>query len=1227
MSAEVGLWVAASAAWWAMLACGIAFWHWRWAPRSTEARHAIFAVAILAGACAPLFPRWGDGLIRVPNEAAPPTAASFVQDHPSAAPATPAAWEPMPATTTRNSTELATRSMPVEAQTRTFSFSIPWMWLIVGVWAAGFSLHAARLAVAARVHRRWRNEAQPLPATEHVLFEQCLTALDVRRRVQAGIHEHAPTPLVLCGWRPLVLAPTGWLARPIAEKRAAWRHELSHVRRRDDWWRLLSETLRTVWWWHPGVHWLLARREFEAELLSDEAAASTDCPPRDLARLLIEACQESPPTYAHPAASFAAFRSLKRRVARLATAESLEELRRPAPRGLRAFSMVGAVLLVFAGSMRLVAASQMPPTPLPPAADKAVAVSATQNVAKIVVKLVDADTGELLKHAHWQWGLANPEKKNEFIWGNRGQHNSRADGTFEMTFDLGHGSRWVRFVAQAAGYDPVETVEEVPSPTPDLISRTVKLRRGPSITGTLRDHGGRPVANGWVFFIPAGHKTRIVGGIPGGHTEERPGAVSRDHAVAEVRTDANGRFALPAGTSGKLAASTDLVDLWPFSLPKSGDSAELTMPAPGYVAIDLSYWYIDHEFQEGKETFSSDTEDPNQCWILVYRLGRGDPLWDAFDDYRRVLFAFAKNARAPLTKGVTVGAVHEGQWVEPITGVGLNRNLTTKVNVPLPPGTYSIQRLRAGAGGFAPIDDTTVTVTAGGTTPLGWARGDGAAVRGAVKMPGNVKFVQKAGEAARELDWTVPQWQFVVIRSADGKVRDAAKIHKDGGFFVATHLEPGRYRAETVISLPSDGLDRGGLAAPPPEVHGSQEFVVPEPLKNPAGSPPVEVEVKLQLQGKRVSIADANAAKPTAVVRAIKDRTMEVADRDPPVAGSMVKVSGKVGLPTGLLFRRQVAKVAVIGPNPRPVGFKGVSVDPVDGRVVEELSWKHVKRIDVHFKANDGRDFSTFVKADESGGFAIPISLPPGGYQVDAAAILDLDDADQDRFHEPDADLHASTELIRVKPGDTESITVALKLHAAGFSRRLREDDPAKRRATFSGKLTHGGKPVAGVKVLLYGGIATRWEIARTETDANGSYGFENLAGSVTSDGKESSYYIGVQFVHPSLVPADGKSWRDVTVSTKPGTAEKLNLELADGGFIEGNARRNVGIRMYIPAKAGVRRGSTLFHAYASADAQGRFHSPPLFPGQYFVEENAGDYPLVGEVKVEAGKTTTVGGK
>ena len=125
-----------------------------------------------------------------------------------------------------------------------------------------------------------------------------------------------------------------------------------------------------------------------------------------------------------------------------------------------------------------------------------------------------------------------------------------------------------------------------------------------------------------------------------------------------------------------------------------------------------------------------------------------------------------------------------------------------------------------------------------------------------------------------------------------------------------------------------------------------------------------------------------------------------------------------------------------------------------------------------------------------------------------------------------------------------------------------------------------------------------------------------------------------MQIEHPRLVPADGKSWRDITVSVKPGTIETLDLSLTEGGYIEGRLRGADGsprtkapLRMYIPVKPGERRGPTLFHAYATTDERGEFRSPPLFPGKYFIEENASNYPLLGEVVVEAGKTASLPNK
>jgi hypothetical protein len=630
------------------------------------------------------------------------------------------------------------------------------------------------------------------------------------------------------------------------------------------------------------------------------------------------------------------------------------------------------------------------------------------------------------------------------------------------------------------------------------------------------------------------------------------------------------------------------------------------MPKPAHLTIDLAYWYLDAP-RNGAPKVSSDSDDPNQCWILVNRLGTRDPLVDAID-YHRVMCLFTGVQEAKVAKGVSVGAVEKVARREAIPGDGHNRRTATTIRLALPPGRYSLQRLRAGAGAYAPIDRTTVDIKAGGEASLVWKRSEGAAVRGRVRLPESAAFVRSPGEAPRKLDWSVPNMAFVVLRSADGVVRDAAKIRPDGSFFLAAHLEPGAYKAEALVILPPSDKISTGLVGPPPDLEGSQDFVIAAPPQNASGAGPVNVEVTMKPRGERIVAADVAPAGPT--------------------------LSGTVELPTGLLFRRQVKKPDVVGPNPRPIGFKGLSVDPDDGRVVEELGWKHIQHVDVFVKANDGREFKLYTKVKDGGDFAFDQPLPSGGYQVDAAAILEPDDDARSRPGEPRPDLNAATVLIRVNPGYRSPIRVALTLHAAPFTHRLRHEVPAQRMPELRGTLTHKGNPVRDAKVVLNGGLATRWKIAEAATDAAGKYRFENVASSVVSSGEVASHYVGVQIEHPRLVPADGKSWRDVTISLKPGTVETLDLSLTEGGFIEGrlraadrSPRTKAPLRMYIPVKVGERRGATLFHAYATTDERGKFRSPPLFPGRYFVEENARDYPLLGEVVVEAGDTATLPNK
>lgn len=467
------------------------------------------------------------------------------------------------------------------------------------------------------------------------------------------------------------------------------------------------------------------------------------------------------------------------------------------------------------------------------------------NYVTVVGQLLDDATGQPIEKAGWEWGQADPKKPGQIAWGHSRQSGGNyPGGKFEMLVNIGANGHHHPLRVYSAGYETTIVVDDLAKPYPEKIERIVRLKRGRNVTGVLRDHAGKPVANGWVFFIPKGHRANIVEGIPGTDAHELPGK-ARDDAVAEVRTNANGTFALSTGADGTLAASTDLVDLWPFPLPEDGH-ADLKMPAPSYLMIDLTYWYLDELAKKGKRELSPNSEDPNQCWLAI------DREWSAAEaksglGYRRQMLVFAKDPRAKLSKGVIVGHVNEGEMPQPIPGVGHNKNLSTKIRVALPAGSYRVQRLRAGP--FAPVGEQRVVLKPGEDTVVSWARGDGSSVRGKATWPAKMMFVRQQGEKPRKLDWTVPDTATVWIAPVgadgkDGKPIEAAKIQPDGSFFIATNLDPGKYKATARVYLP-EGDFRGGKRGSDCEF--SQEFTVPDPARGPTGSPPVEVEIKMNV--------------------------------------------------------------------------------------------------------------------------------------------------------------------------------------------------------------------------------------------------------------------------------------------------------------------------------------------------------------------------------------------
>lgn len=183
-------------------------------------------------------------------------------------------------------------------------------------------------------------------------------------------------------------------------------------------------------------------------------------------------------------------------------------------------------------------------------------------------------------------------------------------------------------------------------------------------------------------------------------------------------------------------------------------------------------------------------------------------------------------------------------------------------------------------------------------------------------------------------------------------------------------------------------------------------------------------------------------------------------------------------------------------------------------------------------------------------------------------------------------------------------------------------------RAALTGRLlTQDGKPVAGAEIRIYGGLATRWEIDRTQSDATGRYAFDPLVGGAmvqSSDGSRWDHYVGMSIEHPRYAAADGQSWWDVTVPADEHVTRDFVMQRA--GDVHGAVRdprglpcRGLALRMCAPNCESVN-----YIRYAETDEHGTFAEAGLAPGTYLLQENGHPYHEIGAIVIRPGEHSDV---
>jgi len=182
------------------------------------------------------------------------------------------------------------------------------VWILV----TGAAIRTVWLALGFWRLRRYRRDAR-------LLFPPPAVVERVQSRMGVEAHVYLSPDLagpVTYGIRnPAVLLPVRFLEMETSAQEAIACHELLHVRRSDWAFTVLEEIIRTVFWFHPAMWWLLAQIQLSREQTVDrEVVALTQDRDRYLHALLAIAAAKAQPDLA-PAPLFLRKRHLTQRVA------------------------------------------------------------------------------------------------------------------------------------------------------------------------------------------------------------------------------------------------------------------------------------------------------------------------------------------------------------------------------------------------------------------------------------------------------------------------------------------------------------------------------------------------------------------------------------------------------------------------------------------------------------------------------------------------------------------------------------------------------------------------------------------------------------------------------------------------------------------------------------------------------------------------------------------------
>ncbi|MBI2149897.1 MAG: TonB family protein [Acidobacteria bacterium] len=201
---------------------------------------------------------------------------------------------------------------------------VAWGIILPWIFAAGFAVRSCWTLAGLWQLRRLRRIARPLYPVPESIVDAC-------SRTKAGAAFCTATgdagPVTFGFLRPVILLPESFLALDKSAQLGIACHELLHVRRND--WRntVIEEFLSAVFWFHPGVWWMLGQARLAREQLVDAEVVRLTAAREPYIDALLAIAGVRPRLDLVPAPLFLRRRHLLQRMHSLVTEVSMSKIR------------------------------------------------------------------------------------------------------------------------------------------------------------------------------------------------------------------------------------------------------------------------------------------------------------------------------------------------------------------------------------------------------------------------------------------------------------------------------------------------------------------------------------------------------------------------------------------------------------------------------------------------------------------------------------------------------------------------------------------------------------------------------------------------------------------------------------------------------------------------------------------------------------------------------------